>query len=187
MTLSEFLSYVQTGKALNTEPIHRLMDDMSNEARRITFRLNSAYHTPEEVRALLSELFGKPVPDTLRVFPPFYSDFGKNITVGENVFINACCHFQDHGGVTLGDGCQIGHNVVFATLNHGLLPEDRGTTYPAPIVLGKNVWVGSNATILQGVTIGDNTVVAAGAVVTKDVPADTIVGGVPARFIKRIR
>lgn len=77
MTLSEFLSYVQTGKALNTEPIHRLMDDMSNEARRITFRLNSAYHTPEEVRALLSELFGKPVPDTLRVFPPFYSDFGK--------------------------------------------------------------------------------------------------------------
>lgn len=187
MTLSEFLSYVQTGKALNTEPIHRLMDDMSNEARRITFRLNSAYHTPEEVRALLSELFCKPVPDTLRVFPPFYSDFGKNIAVGENVFINACCHFQDHGGVTLGDGCQIGHNVVFATLNHGLLPEDRGTTYPAPIVLGKNVWVGSNATILQGVTIGDNAVVAAGAVVTKDVPADTIVGGVPARFIKHIR
>lgn len=187
MTLSEFLSYVQTGKALNTEPIHRLMNDMSEEARRITFRLNSAYHTPEEVRALLSELFGKPVPDTLRVFPPFYSDFGKNITVGENVFINACCHFQDHGGVTLGDGCQIGHNVVFATLNHGLQPEDRGTTYPAPIVLGKNVWVGSNATILQGVTIGDNAVVAAGAVVTKDVPADAIVGGVPARFIKSIQ
>lgn len=187
MTLSEFLSYVQTGKALNTEPIHRLMNDMSEEARRITFRLNSAYHTPEEVRALLSELFGKPVPDTLRVFPPFYSDFGKNITVGENVFINACCHFQDHGGVTLGDGCQIGHNVVFATLNHGLQPEDRGTTYPAPIVLGKNVWVGSNATILQGVTIGDNAVVAAGAVVTKDVPTDAIVGGVPARFIKSIR
>lgn len=77
--------------------------------------------------------------------------------------------------------------VVFATLNHGLLPEDRGTTYPAPIILGKNVWVGSNATILQGVTIGDNAVVAAGAVVTKDVPADTIVGGVPARFIKRIQ
>lgn len=187
MTLSKFLSYVQTGKALNTEPIHRLMNDMSEEARRITFRLNSAYHTPEEVRSLLSELFGKPVPDTLRVFPPFYSDFGKNITVGENVFINACCHFQDHGGVTLGDGCQIGHNVVFATLNHGLQPEDRGTTYPAPIVLGKNVWVGSNATILQGVTIGDNAVVAAGAVVTKDVPADAIVGGVPARFIKSIR
>ena len=107
--------------------------------------------------------------------------------IGDNVFINACCHFQDHGGVTLGDGCQIGHNVVFATLDHGLAPEDRHTTYPAPIVLGRNVWVGSNSTILQGVTIGDNAVVAAGAVVTKDVPADAIVGGVPAKIMKYIR
>ena len=93
------------------------MNDMSNEARRITFELNNTYHTPEEVRNLLSRLFGKTVDGSFRVFPPFYTDFGKNITVGKNVFINACCHFQDHGGVSLGDGCQIGHNVVFATLN----------------------------------------------------------------------
>ncbi len=186
MTLKEFLDYVPTRGPLNTEGMHRLMNEMSEEARRVTFRLNSAWHSQEEIRALLGDLFGRPVPDTLRVFPPFYSDFGKNIHVGENVFINACCHFQDHGGVTLGDGCQIGHNVVFATLNHGLEPADRGTTYPAPIVLGRNVWVGSNATILQGVTIGDNAVVAAGAVVSRDVPANTIVGGVPARIIKRI-
>lgn len=162
------------------------MNDMSNEARRITFELNNAYHTPEEVRNLLSRLFGKTVDESFRVFPPFYTDFGKNITVGKNVFINACCHFQDHGGVSLGDGCQIGHNVVFATLNHGLALEDRQTTYPAPITLGKNVWVGSNSTILQGVTIGDNAVVAAGAVVTKDVPENTIVEGVPARIIRKI-
>lgn len=162
------------------------MNDMSNEARRITFELNNAYHTPEEVRNLLSRLFGKTVDESFRVFPPFYTDFGKNITVGKNVFINACCHFQDHGGVSLGDGCQIGHNVVFATLNHGLAPEDRQTTYPAPITPGKNVWVGSNSTILQGVTIGDNAVIAAGAVVTKDVPENTIVGGVPARIIRKI-
>lgn len=186
MTLKDFLDYVPTRGPLNTEGMHRLMNEMSEEARRVTFRLNSAWHSQEEIRSLLGELFGRPVPDTLRVFPPFYSDFGKNIHVGENVFINACCHFQDHGGVTLGDGCQIGHNVVFATLNHGLEPADRGTTYPAPIVLGRNVWVGSNATILQGVTIGDNAVVAAGAVVSRDVPANTIVGGVPARIIKRI-
>lgn len=171
---------------LNTEGM--APPDERDERRGATsdFRLNSAWHSQEEIRSLLGELFGRPVPDTLRVFPPFYSDFGKNIHVGENVFINACCHFQDHGGVTLGDGCQIGHNVVFATLNHGLEPADRGTTYPAPIVLGRNVWVGSNATILQGVTIGDNAVVAAGAVVSRDVPANTIVGGVPARIIKRI-
>lgn len=162
------------------------MNDMSNEVRRITFELNNTYHTPEEVRNLLSRLFGKTVDESFRVFPPFYTDFGKNITVGKNVFINACCHFQDHGGVSLGDGCQIGHNVVFATLNHGLAPEDRQTTYPAPITLGKNVWVGSNSTILQGVTIGDNAVIAAGAVVTKDVPENTIVGGVPARIIRKI-
>ena len=157
MTINEFKDYVKIGHALSTEEIHLFMDEMSNAARRIT-----------------------------RVFPPFYTDFGKNITVGENVFINACCHFQDHGGVVIGDGCQIGHNVVFATLNHGLSPEDRKNTYPAPIVLGKNVWVGSNSTILQGVTIGDNAVVAAGAVVTKDVPADVVVG-VPAKIIKKIR
>ena len=186
MTLNDFLAYAATGKPLNTPDICSFMDEMSNEARRVTFRLNAEFHTPEEVRALLSEIMGYTVPDTLRVFPPFYTDFGKNIHIGENVFINACCHFQDHGGVTLGDGCQIGHNVVFATLNHGIEPENRRFTYPAPIVLGRNVWVGSNSTILQGVTIGDNSVVAAGAVVTKDVPADTIVGGVPARVIKHI-
>ncbi len=186
MNISDFLSYVKTRQALNTPDIFKFMNEMSDEARRITFQLNTAYHTPEEVRRLLSELFGYTVPASLRVFPPFYTDFGKNITVGENVFINACCHFQDHGGVTLGDGCQIGHNVVFATLNHGLSPEERPITYPAPIVLEKNVWVGSNATILQGVTIGENAVVAAGAVVTRDVPANTIVGGVPAKFIRKI-
>ena len=186
MTIEAFKAYVKTGKPLDTEEIHQLMYEMSEEARRVTFQLNSAYHTADEVRELLSELFGYQVPRSFRVFPPFYADFGKNITVGEDVFINACCHFQDHGGVTLGDGCQIGHNVVFATLNHELLPERRNVTHPAPIVLGKKVWVGSNATILQGVTIGDNAIVAAGAVVTKDVPANTIVGGVPARVIKRI-
>lgn len=186
MTLKDFIEYVKTGKALSSDEIHNLMNEMSNEARRITFRLNSEYHTPEEVRDFLSDLMGYKVPETLRVFPPFYTDFGKNIHLGENVFINACCHFQDHGGITIGDGCQIGHNVVFATLNHGQKPEDRANTYPAQIVLGRNVWIGSNSTILAGVTIGDNAIVAAGAVVSKDVEADTIVGGVPAKFIKKI-
>ena len=124
--------------------------------------------------------------ETFKMFPPFYTDFGKNITIGRNVFINACCHFQDHGGVTLGDGCLIGHNVVFATLNHGTAPEDRGAMYPAPIRLGKNVWVGSNSTILRGVTVGDNAIIAAGSVVTKDVAANTVVGGVPAKSIRNI-
>lgn len=185
MTLDRFLLHAGAGKPLDTEDIFRFMDEMSEQARRITFALNSAYHTPDEVRALLSRLFGYEVDPTLRVFPPFYTDFGRNIRIGKGVFINACCHFQDHGGVTLGDGCQIGHNVVFATLDHGLAPEERHTTCPAPIVLGKNVWVGANATILRGVTIGDNAVVAAGAVVTKDIPADRSPAAyLPGRFVK---
>lgn len=186
MTIQEFKKYVKTRKPLNTEEIRQFMHDMSDEARRLTFQLNTAYRSQDEIRALLSELFGSKVPQSLRVFPPFYTDFGKNISVGEGVFINACCHFQDHGSVVLGDGCQIGHNVVFATLNHDLSPDKRQNTYPAPIILGKNVWVGSNATILQGVTIGDNAIIGAGAVVNRDVAANTVAGGVPARFIKKI-
>lgn len=186
MTLDEFIVHVAARKPLDTPEIHDFMDLMSERARRITFQLNGAYHTPDEVRSLLSRLLGYEVDPTFRLFPPFYTDFGRNIRIGKNVFINACCHFQDHGGVIIGDGCQIGHNVVFATLDHGLAPEERKSTYPAPIVLGRNVWIGSNATILRGVTIGDNAVVAAGAVVTKDIPADGIAGGVPARVIRMI-
>jgi hypothetical protein len=101
MTLNEFLKYVETGKPLKGDEIHQFMNEMSDEARRMTFELNGSYHDPEEIRELLSRLFNKPVDPSFRVFPPFYTDFGKNITVGKNVFINACCHFQDHGGVTL--------------------------------------------------------------------------------------
>lgn len=186
MTIADFKRYVAEHSYLASPEIHAFMDLMSNEARRVTCRLNGEFHEPAAVRELLSELFGYRVPDSLRVFPPLYADFGKNVTVGENVFINAGCHFQDHGGVTIGDDCLIGHNVVFATLNHGLAPADRAHMYAAPITLGRGVWVGSQSTILSGVTVGDHAVIAAGSVVTKDVPPLTVVGGVPARVIKQI-
>lgn len=186
MELEAFLQHVKERKPLNTPEIYEFMNRASDEARRITFELNGAYHSMPEVRDLFARLFGKPVDPSFRVFPPFYTDFGKNITVGKNVFINACCHFQDQGGITLGDNCLVGHNVVFATLNHGFAPEERQSMLPAPIVVGRNVWIGSNSTILQGVTIGDNSIIAAGSVVTKDIPANVIVAGVPARFIRSI-
>ena len=186
MTLEGFIERVKARMPLDTEEIQLFMNEMSDEARKITIDINNSYHSQEELRTLFSKLFGKPVDSTFRVFPPFYTDFGKNITIGRNVFINACCHFQDHGGVTLGDGCLIGHNVVFATLNHDLNPHRRAFMMPAPIVLGKNVWIGSNSTILQGVTIGNGAVVAAGAVVTKDVPANVVVGGVPAKYLRSV-
>jgi acetyltransferase-like isoleucine patch superfamily enzyme len=162
------------------------MHSVSNEAMRITAELNNAYHEPEEIRTIMSKLIGKPVDESFGMFPPFYTDCGKNITLGKNVFINSGCRFQDQGGITIGDGALIGHNVVLATLNHDFAPEKRSTMHPAPIVIGKNVWIGANATIVPGVTIGDNAIIAAGAVVTKDVPANTVAGGVPARVIKKL-
>jgi acetyltransferase-like isoleucine patch superfamily enzyme len=161
-------------------------NELFQEAIRIGMEMNTAYHTPEELREIMGRLIGKKVDDTFRLFPPFYTDFGKNITIGKNVFINSGCHFQDQGGITIGDNSLIGHNVVLATINHDLEPENNRKNHYAPIMLGKHVWIGSNATVLAGVTIGDWAVVAAGAVVTKDVPAYTVVGGVPAKVLKTV-
>lgn len=159
---------------------------MSNEAGRSTFRLNASYHTSAEVRNLSSELSKSPVPPILRVLPPFYTDFGKNIVIGGGVLINAHCHFQNHGGIAIGDGCRTGHDVMLVTLNHELTSGDHGIAYPAPIVLRKNAWVGVNATILPGVIVGGNAVIVAGATVVKDVPSNVIIGGVLAKFTKSI-
>ena len=118
---------------------------------------------------------------------PFFTDFGKNIHLGDNVFINAGCKFQDQGGIYIGDDVLIGHNVVMATLNHDENPENRANLIANPIRIGNKVWIGSNATILPGVTVGDGAIVAAGAVVTKDVEENSIVGGVPAKFIRKVK
>lgn len=128
---------------------------------RITTELNNSYHTPTEIRDLFSKLTGREVDETFGMFPPFYTDCGKNIRVGKHVFINSGCHFQDQGGITIGDGSLIGHNVMLATLNHGLEAEERHDLFPAPIHIGRNVWIGANATVLPGVTIGDHAVIAA--------------------------
>lgn len=167
-------------------PVHLYMRKAANRAMKLTAELNAQYHEPEEVVRRFSELIGQPVGEGFCLFPPFYTDYGQNITIGKNVFINSSCHFQDQGSITIGDGSLIGHNVVLATLNHEMDPQRRQELVPAPIVIGKNVWIGANATITPGVTIGDGAIVAAGAVVTKDVPPMTVVGGVPAKVIKQI-
>ena len=165
--------------------MHMMMHELSQRALKITAHLNGLYHEPAELRGIFSELIGKPVDESFGLFPPFYTDCGLNTTIGKNVFINSGCRFQDWGGITIGDGTLIGHNVVIATINHGLAPEKRHDNIPAPVTIGKNVWIGSNATVLPGVTIGENSVVAAGAVVTRDAEPYTVVGGVPANLIKR--
>lgn len=176
----------EEGEATSNPEWQALFNALCQEAIRLGMELNTKYHRPEEIRELMGRLTGKPVDETFRLFPPFYTDFGKNITIGRDVFINSCCHFQDQGGITIGDGTLIGHNVVLATINHALEPEKNRRNSFAPIVIGKHVWIGSNATILPGVTIGDWAVIAAGAVVTRDVPPMTVVGGVPAKIIKKV-
>lgn len=161
-------------------------DALFQEAIRIGMELNNSYHTPEELREIMGRLTGRNIDDTFRLFPPFYTDFGKNITFGKDVFINSGCHFQDQGGITIGDGSLIGHNVVLATINHDLNPKNNRKNHYLPIKIGSHVWIGSNATILPGVTIGDWAVVAAGAVVACDVPTMTVVGGIPAKVLKMI-
>ena len=187
MELQELLEHFNNGDTVGEDwEVIELMRYYSREAQKITLEINTVYHEPDELAELMSRLTGKPVGENFGLFPPFYTDFGKNIHIGDNVFINADCKFQDQGGIYIDDGALIGHGVVLATLNHDLDPEKRQQLHPAPIRIGKKVWIGANATVTAGVTIGDNAVVAAGAVVTKDVPANTIVGGVPAKVIKTI-
>lgn len=186
MTVKDVIGGFREGTEKNAER-DAYANELFQEAVRIGMELNTKYHTPEELREIMGRLIGKQVDRSFRMFPPFYTDFGKNITIGKDVFINSGCHFQDQGGIEIGDGALIGHNVVLATINHDLNPKENRKNHYAAIKIGAHVWIGSNATVLPGVTIGDYAVVAAGAVVTRDVPAMTVVGGVPARVLKTIQ
>lgn len=188
MQLAQFLDIMDSGQIVkaNSEA-HLCMHALSQEALQLTAELNGRYHTPEEILDIMTKLTGRPVDPSFRLFPPFHTDCGKNIHIGKNVFINACCCFQDQGGITLGDGVLIGHGVTLATLNHGMTAANRGDLRPAPIVIGKDAWLGANVTVVPGVTIGQGAIVAAGAVVTKDVPPLKVVGGIPARKLRDVQ
>ena len=187
MELAEFLEIMATGEEVTAgSETHLKMHELSQEALRLTAEINSSYHTPDELRALMKTLTNGGCGDDFGLFPPFYTDCGKNIRLGKGVFINAGCQFQDQGGITIGDGSLIGPKTVIATLNHDMQPHKRANLIPSPVRIGSRVWIGANCTILPGVTIGDGAVVAAGAVVTRDVASNTVVGGVPAKVIKII-
>ncbi len=139
-----------------------------------------------QIRERLSVIIGTKIDESTTVFAPFHTNFGRFIQMGKNVFINHACTFLDMGGITIEDDVQIGPRVNLITENHPLDPTNRKALICKPIVIKRNAWIGAAATILPGVTVGENSVVAAGAVVSKDVPANTVVGGIPAKHIRNI-
>ena len=141
---------------------------------------------PEEIRNFLSQIIGSEIDETVNIFTPLHINYGKHTKIGKNVFINFDCVFLDLGGITIEDNVLIAPKVSLLSEGHPISSEDRHSLIPKAIHIKKNAWVGAGATILPGVTIGENSVIAAGAVVSKDVAPNTVVGGVPAKFIKNI-
>jgi acetyltransferase-like isoleucine patch superfamily enzyme len=169
-----------------------ISDDEMLEAWPVVFRalrllptLNASV-TTDEMRERLSEIIGKQIDKSTTIFVPFYTNFGQHITLGKNIFINHACSFLDLGGITIEDDVQIGPRVNLITENHPVDPSKRKYLDLKSILIKRNAWIGAGATVLPGVTIGENSIVAAGAVVTKDTADNTIVGGVPAKFIRTI-
>lgn len=140
----------------------------------------------KRVHELMEIILGKPMPENTTLLPPFYIDYGKPVTIGENCFIQQCCTFFGRGGITIGNGVFIGPKCNLITINHDVDPDNRSATYGRPIVIEDKVWIGINSTVLPGVKIGYGSIVGAQSVVTRDVPPMTIVAGNPARIIKKI-
>lgn len=187
MTVEEFRKTMAEAKYIVAgSDLHLAFHAFSQEALMLTAELNGSYHTPEEVRELMSRLTESEIDESFALFPPFHTDCGKNTKIGKRVFINAGCQFQDQGGIEIGDDVLIGPQTIIATLNHDPDPEKRGGMFAKSVKIGNKVWLGARVTICPGVTIGDGAIVAAGAVVTKDVPPRTVVAGVPAKIIKTI-
>jgi len=167
------------------DPEYAKVNEVVSRTIRLSASLNNSQDV-NQVRQHLSEIIGSPLAESTTVFAPFYTNFGRFIQIGNDVFINHACSFLDMGGITIEDHVLIGPKVNLITENHPLDPINRRALICKPITIKQNAWIGAASTILPGVTIGENAIVAAGAVVSKDVPANAIVGGVPAKFIKSI-
>ena len=170
----------------SSDPEAYKMREASFLTKKLLVQMNNASN-PDEIRNLLSQITGSKIDESVVVFTPLYINYGKHTKIGKNVFINFDCIFLDLGGITIEDGVLIAPKVSLLSEGHPLSPNERHSLVPKPIHIKKNAWIGANATILHGVTIGENSVVAAGSVVSKDVPDNVVVGGTPAKIIKSIQ
>lgn len=170
----------------NEDPIFTEINEVLENTLKLTSELNSGYKTPEEIRDILSKITGTEISSSIQVLTPFNTDFGANIRLGNGVFINKSCMFVDLGGIEVEDNVLIGPNVKILSVNHPLDPKNRRGVILKSVKIKRNAWLGAGVTVCPGVTIGENSVIGAGSVVTKDVPSNTVYAGVPAKFIKNI-
>ena len=159
--------------------------EASFATKKLLVKLNNSFD-PAEIKKLLSQIIGSEIDESVAVFTPLYINYGKHTKIGKNVFINFDCVFLDLGGITIEDNVLIAPKVSLLSEGHPVSPNERQSLVPGHIYIKKNAWIGAGATILPGVTVGENAVVAAGAVISKDVPANTVAGGIPAKHIKNI-
>lgn len=177
----EAMEFISHKDAIFTE-----INAVLEETLKLTTELNLGYKAPEEVRSILTKITGNEIDDSVQVLTPFNTDFGRNIKIGKDVFINKSCMFVDLGGITLEDNVLVGPEVKILSVNHPVDPIKRRGVIIKSVKIKHNAWIGGGAIICPGVTIGENSVIGAGSVVTKDVPDNCVYVGVPAKFIKNI-
>ncbi|QJW90763.1 sugar O-acetyltransferase [Spirosoma taeanense] len=184
---SGLLERLRAGELLRKDdPEYGKFGEVVSRTIRLCVQMNATATDVDQVRNQLSAIIGDEIDESTTIFPPFYTNFGQFLKIGRNVFINHACSLLDIGGITIEDDVQIGPRVNLTSENHPLDPGDRQTLIPRPIVVKRNAWIGAGATVLPGVTIGENAVVAAGAIVSRDVPANTVVAGIPAKVVKHL-
>lgn len=183
----ELLDKIKTREFIsNEDPIFAEINKVLENTLKLTSELNLGYKTPEEIRDILSKITGTEISSSVQVLTPFNTDFGANIRLGNGVFINKSCMFVDLGGIEVEDNVLIGPEVKILSVNHPLDPKNRRGIILKSVKIKRNAWLGAGVTVCPGVTIGENSVIGAGSVVTKDVPSNTVYAGVPAKFVKNI-
>ncbi len=186
LNLIDIFERMQAGEPIRLDdPQYPKVQEVVSRTIQLSAALNTSTNV-DQIRERLSQIIGSELDESTTVFAPFFTNFGRFTQIGKNVFINHACSFLDMGSITLEDQVLLGPKVNLITENHPIAPANRRALICKPIVIKRNAWIGAAATILPGVTIGENAIVAAGAVVSRDVPANTVVGGVPAKFIKTI-
>ncbi len=167
------------------DPAFQQINELKDRTLSLIAQLNTSTDV-NQFRERLSDIIGTKIDESTIIFAPLHTNFGRHISIGKNIFINHACSFLDLGGITIEDNVLIGPKVNLVSENHPIDPTQRKSLIGKPILIKKNAWIGAAATILPGITVGENSIVAAGSIVTKDVPDNTVVAGNPAKQIKSL-